>query len=79
MIRQFVPLIEPTDCERVRRQVASTYVGSGEAVTQFEQAVATESGIRHCIATTSGTTALLLALWAVAEPSRPRKILFPAY
>jgi perosamine synthetase len=79
MIRQFIPLFEPTDCERVRRQVASTYVGSGEAVTQFEQAVATESCIRHCIATTSGTTALLLALWAAAEPSRPKKILFPAY
>jgi perosamine synthetase len=79
MIPQYVPLIEPADCDRVRRQVESTFVGSGKVVAEFERAVAAESGIRHCVATTSGTTALMLALMAVAHPSRPKKILFPAY
>jgi perosamine synthetase len=79
MILQYEPLIDPADCERVRRQVESSFVGSGAAVTEFERAVATASNMRHCVATTSGTTALLLALLAIAKPDRPRKILFPAY
>ena len=79
MIPQFVPLIEPADCERVRRQIESTFVGSGRAVAEFERAVAAESGVRHCVATTSGTTALMLALLAIADSSRTKKILFPAY
>lgn len=79
MIPQYMPLIEPADCNRVRSQVESTFVGSGKVVAEFERAVAAESGIRHCVATTSGTTALMLALLAIADPSRPKKILFPAY
>lgn len=79
MIPQFAPLIEPADAERVRRQVESTFVGCGPTVTAFEQAVATHSGVRHCVATTSGTTALMLALRAAARPDLPRKVLFPAY
>jgi perosamine synthetase len=79
MIPQYAPLIEPADCERVRSQVESTFVGSGKVVAEFERAVAAESGIRHCVATTSGTTALMLALLAVADRSRPKKMLFPAY
>jgi perosamine synthetase len=79
MIPQYVPLIEPADCDRVRSQVESTFVGSGKVVAEFERAVAAESRIRHCVATTSGTTALMLALMVVAPPSRPKKILFPAY
>jgi perosamine synthetase len=79
MILQYVPLIEQADCDRVRSQVESTFVGSGKAVADFERAVAAASGIRHCVATTSGTTALMLALLAVAHQSRRKKILFPAY
>src|SRR3954463_991970 len=79
MILQYVPLIEPVDCDRVRRQVESTFVGSGKVVVEFERAVAAESGVRHCVATTSGTTALMLALLAGADTSRPKKVLFPAY
>jgi perosamine synthetase len=79
MILQYTPLIEPQDGERVRRQIESTFVGCGKTVTTFEQTIAALSGVRHCTATTSGTTALMLALLAVARPNRPRKILFPAY
>jgi len=79
MIHQFTPLIEPADGERVRRQIESTFVGCGKTVTEFEQSVAAQSGVQHCLATTSGTTALMLALLAVASPNRPGKILFPSY
>jgi dTDP-4-amino-4,6-dideoxygalactose transaminase len=79
VIPQFVPLVEPADAERVRRQVETTFVGCGQTVTAFEQAVAARSGVRHCIATTSGTTALMLALWAAARTDLPPKVLFPAY
>lgn len=79
MIPQYSPLIEPADSERVRRQVESTFVGCGKTVTEFEHSVAAHAEIRHCVATTSGTTALMLALRAVARTDTPRKVLFPAY
>ncbi len=68
MIPQYVPLIEPADCDRVRRQVESTFVGSGKVVAEFERVVAAESGIRHCVATTSGTTALMLGAVGARRP-----------
>ena len=79
MLPQYAPLIEPADSERVRRQVETTFVGCGKTVTEFEQAVAAHSGVKHCIATTSGTAALMLALLALGRPGPPRKVLFPAY
>jgi perosamine synthetase len=79
VIPQFVPLIEREDADLVRRQVESTFIGCGRTVAEFEQAVAARGGVKHCIATTSGTTALMLALLAVARPDRPRRILFPSY
>ena len=57
----------------------STFIGCGKTVADFENAVAANSGVRHAVATTSGTTALMLALLAVARRDVPRKIFFPAY
>ena len=68
MLPQYAPLIEPADSERVRQQVETTFVGCGKTVTEFEQAVAAHSGVKHCIATTSGTAALMLALLALGRP-----------
>jgi perosamine synthetase len=79
VIPQFVPLIEQDYAERVRRQIESTFVGCGRTVTEFERVVASLTGVRHCVSTTSGTTALMLALLAVAHPKSPKRILFPAY
>lgn len=63
----FIPVAEPSigdrELELVSACVKSTWVSSlGEYITRFEDEFARYCGVRHGVATSSGTTALHLAL-----------------
>jgi dTDP-4-amino-4,6-dideoxygalactose transaminase len=59
------PLFDEREVEAVRRVLASGWVVQGPEVEAFEQAVAVMHRARHCIAVTSGTTALHLCYLAL--------------
>jgi perosamine synthetase len=65
---QSIPLSRPTigadERAAVLRVLESGHLAQGEIVEQFERAFAGVAGTRHCVATSSGTTALHLALLA---------------
>jgi perosamine synthetase len=78
----FIPLAEPwidQHCaQAVGKQVASGFLGPGEATSSFAKQLATATGTQHCIPTTSGTIALTVA--AKALGLRPGdEIIVPAY
>jgi perosamine synthetase len=58
---------ETGDEERdlVLQVLASNYLNDGDVTTEFERRMAAALGARHAVATTSGTTAIFLALAAV--------------
>jgi perosamine synthetase len=78
MIPVFKPMTNPAWTARVAAQIDSGYVGPGRATTEFEGRFAQMSGVHCCIATTSGTMALWLAIRSL-ELSRGSTVLFPAY
>jgi perosamine synthetase len=49
----------------VEKVLASNYLNDGDVTTQFEQALADRLGVRHVVATTSGTIAIFLGLAGV--------------
>jgi len=60
------PVIDETDQKFVSELLATTFVSNvGPEVERFEQALSTYTGARHVIATTSGTSALHVALMVV--------------
>ena len=78
----FIPLAEPwigSDCAKaVGKQVASGFLGPGEATGSFARRLATLTGTKHCTPTTSGTIALTVA--AKALDLKPGdEIIVPAY
>ena len=78
----FISLAEPwigPDCaEAVGKQVASGYLGPGEATATFARRLATLTGTTRCTPTTSGTIALTVA--AKALDLKPGdEIIVPAY
>lgn len=78
----FIPLAAPwigPDCaQAVGKQVASGFVGPGEATGTFARRLAALTGTRHCTPTTSGTIALTVA--AKALDLKPGdEIIVPAY
>jgi perosamine synthetase len=78
----FLPLAEPwidADCaQAVGKQVASGFLGPGEATATFAQRLAGLTGKRHCTPTVSGTIALTVA--AKALDLKPGdEIILPAY
>ena len=79
MIEQMVPWLGEEE-----RWAMDTYLSSGGWLTehaktcQFESAIADYVGSKYCIATTSGTTALYLALVACGIGQRD-KVLVPAF
>ena len=78
----FIPLAEPwigPDCaQAVGKQVASGFLGPGEATSSFARRLATLTGTAHCTPTTSGTIALTVA--AKALDLKPGdEIIVPAY
>ena len=78
----FIPLAEPwvgADCaEAVGRQVASGFLGPGEATGKFAKRIAELTGTEYCIPTTSGTIALSVAAKAL-QLKPDDEILVPAY
>ncbi len=77
-IPQFVPQIRPKDIEAVKKQMESGWVGSGERVLEFEDMLRYITGAKHCISTTSGTTAIIIALKSLDMAPVPQ-VAFPAY
>lgn len=77
-IPQFIPQIRPEDIEAVQQQMLSGWVGTSKTTITFEEAIKQITGAKHCISTTSGTTAIILALNALGL-SKNSNILFPAY
>ncbi len=77
-IPQFAPQVRPKDIEAVQKQMQSGWVGCGEKTLQFEEKLRQITGAKHCISTTSGTTALFLAVHSLGL-SHNSSILFPAY
>ena len=78
----FIPLAEPwidADCaQAVGKQVASGFLGPGEATATFARQLATVTDTQHCTPTTSGTIALTVA--AKALDLKPGdEIIVPAY
>lgn len=63
-------------------QVLSGWVGPGRAVAEFERLLCEATGRKYCVATSSGTTAIMAALWAVghrAIAASCKPALFPDY
>lgn len=78
----FIPLAEPwigPDCvQAVAKQVASGFIGPGEATGKFAKRLAALTGTQRCTPTTSGTIALTVA--AKALDLKPGdEIIVPAY
>lgn len=61
----FGPELGATERERVAAVVASNYINDGSVSREFEQRIAERIGARYCIAVTSGTAAISLALLAL--------------
>ena len=62
MIPWWRPDVGAEEREALSRVVDSNYLNEGEVTTEFEQRAAALFGARHAVATTSGTTAIFLAL-----------------
>src|SRR4051794_34630085 len=72
------PLVTPALADRVRDQVASGFLGPGNACNAFARRLAETVGVEHCSLPVSGTTALSIA--ALAAGLRPGdEIVVPAY
>ena len=59
------PVFGDEEIEAVTAVIRSGMIASGDEVTRFEKEYAAYSGVRHCIATSNGTTALHAGLLAV--------------
>jgi len=78
MIRLARPDIDADDLAAVARTLETGYLVQGEAVAQFEDAVAARVGTAHAVAVSSGTSGLFLALRALgAGPGH--EVIVPAY
>jgi dTDP-4-amino-4,6-dideoxygalactose transaminase len=78
-----IPLAEPSldgnEARYLQECVATNFVSSvGPFVARFEDKVAAATGARHCVATSSGTTALHLALTAIGV-RRDDLVIVPTY
>ena len=64
-----IPLARPsiTDAERsaAQRVLSGTQLTGGPELARFEELLAKQSGRKHALATSSGTSALELALWSI--------------
>ena len=72
------PTIGPDDIRAVTEVMLSGHLAQGEKVRQFEEAVAAYLGRRGAVATSSGTSALHLALLALGL-SAGDEVLLPSY
>jgi perosamine synthetase len=61
----FGPELGSSEQERVAAVIASNYINDGAVTREFERCVAERIGSRYCVAVTSGTAAISLALLAL--------------
>jgi perosamine synthetase len=78
MIPQFEPVVRESYVEAVASQMRSGWVGFGKTTTAFEEYLAEVCDVAEVIATTSGTTALYLALMALGVDQNTT-VFFPSY
>lgn len=64
-IRWFAPEVGDLEQSRVAAVLASNYINDGEVSREFERRIADLVGVKHCVAVTSGTAAIALALIAL--------------
>lgn len=77
-IPQYAPNIRLRDIWLVARQMKSGWVGPSRATQHFEDLFKFECLYEYCYSTTSGTTAIMMALYGLDLPPGST-ILFPAY
>jgi len=77
-VPQFTPLIKEAFAQKVKEQILSGWLGPSITTADFENRICEITGSKHCIATTSGTVAILLALGSL-DLKPGSTILFPAY
>jgi len=65
VIPWWAPEVGAGEYALVRDVLASDYLNEGEVTSRFEREIAALAGARHAVATTSGTSALFLALAAL--------------
>lgn len=75
-IAWFHPMTGPEDRRRVMAVLKSNYINDGSVTREFEEKLAKFLGVPHCVAVTSGTSALTLALLA-AGVGRGDEVLIP--
>ncbi len=78
MIPQYKPLMLDQYAEEVSEQIKSNWIGTGKTVTKFEHMFAEYVDSEHAIACSSGTAAVLIALYAVGVRAW-NKVILPDY
>jgi len=78
LIPQYKTTISDTNINSVVLQLRSGKLGPHTTVAQFEEKLAKTCNVKYCISTTSGTTALLMAIKSLPIPECGN-IMFPGY
>ncbi len=78
MISHSKPYITELDLNAVKQQLSSGMISEGRKTEEFENCVSTYTGIKYCIATSSGTSAIELALHSL-EIKKDDEIILPSY
>lgn len=78
MIRQFEPTVKLKYIWSVVKCLLNKNLGPGKIVEEFEQELCNIQQKAYCVSTTSGTTALMMAIESLNLP-KGSTILFPAY
>ena len=68
----FSPEMGRREQEQVAAVIASNYINDGSVTREFEQRIAERVGCRYCVAVTSGTAAISLALLGTRDRSGRR-------
>lgn len=79
MIPQYEPLPSQSSNFMVQLALEDNCLGPGEYCALFENALKTMYGFKHVILTNSGTSALMVAMKAIAGNNRFAKVLAPSY
>ena len=82
--KQYALVREETE-KSIRDVLESQYFIGGKYVTEFEEAVAEYSGVKHAVGVSSGTDALLVSLMALGiyrsplDEGKADEVIVPAY
>jgi len=78
IIKQFEPYIRRKDAKAVYRTIKRGFIGPGCECVRLEEKIKQLLNVKYCFTTTSGTTALLMAIESLNLP-KGSTIAFPAY